>query len=363
MRGVGSQRNLTLLMFLLLLWVLLPACTRFGPKRVPGDRFNYNEAISRSQKEQMLLNLVRLRYRDIPEFLAVSSVLTQYTYTGSVGTQGAAVLGEQMGAASNVGGSANIGYTERPTITYTPLSGSEFSRRMLSPIATEMIFGASQAGWATDLMMLIGLQRMNRVENSSFAAIPSPDDLDRLRRFRRLLEVAKKLEDRGAVEMYRDTAETPAMRYLVIEKDLDEDAQALVDEFKSMLDLDSSLNIFKLTGRLTQRGSDEITVHPRSLMGVMSFLSRGVDVPEEHRDQGWVVDMGSWEDLVAFRVRSSKEKPDSVFVAVRYHNHWFYIDLTDHESKRAFGLLIYIFELQAPATSAAAPILALPTGP
>jgi hypothetical protein len=234
---------------------------------------------------------------------------------------------------------------------------------MLSPIPTEMMFGASQAGWATDLMMLIGLQRMNRMENSSFAAVPSPDDLDRLRRFRRLLEVSRELGDRGAVEMYRDTAETPAMRYLVIEKDLDEDTQALVDEFKSMLNLDPSLNIFKLTDRLTQRGFDEITVHPRSLMGVMSFLSRGVDVPEEHRDQGWVVDMGSWEDLVPFRVRASKEKPDSVFVAVRYHGYWFYINLTDHESKRAFGLLIYIFELQAPATSAAAPILALPTGP
>ncbi len=118
-----------------------------------------------------------------------------------------------------------------------------------------------------------------------------------------------------------------------------------------------------MTDRLTQRAPNEITVQPRSLMGVMSFLSRGVEVPEAHRELGWVVDMGSWEGLVPFRIRSSKEKPGDVFVTVRYHDHWFYIDLADHESKRAFGLLIYIFELQAPATTAAAPILTLPTGP
>jgi len=347
----------------LLLWLLLPACTRFGPKGVPGDRFNYNEAISRSQKEQMLLNLVRLRYRDIPEFLSVSSVLTQYAYSGSIGTQGAAVLGEAAAVASSVGGSANVGYTERPTITYTPLAGSEFSRRMLTPIPTEMMFAASQGGWAMDLMMLIALQRMNKVENSSFSPVPLPDDVDRLRAFRRLLELSKKLGDREAIEMYRDKAETPAMRYLVIEEDLDEDTQALVDELRSMLGLDSSLNVFEMTERLTQRAPNEITVQPRSLMGVMSFLSRGVEVPEVHRELGWVTDMGSWEGLVPFRIRSSKEKPDDVFVAVRYHDHWFYIDLADHESKRAFGLLIYIFELQAPETSAAAPILTLPAGP
>jgi hypothetical protein len=358
-----SRHPISILIVALVLWLILPACTRFGPKGVPGDRFSYNEAISKSQKEQMLLNLVRLRYRDIPEFLSVSSVLTQYTYSGSVGTQGAAALGDIGQTGSNVGGSANIGYTERPTITYTPLSGSEFSRRMLTPIPAEMMFAASQGGWATDLMMLIALQRMNKVENSSFSPVPSPDDLDRLREFRRLLELSKEVGDREALEMYRDKAETPAMRYLVIEEDLDEDTQTLVDELRSMLDLDPGRNVFQMTDRLTQRAPNEITVQTRSLMGVMSFLSRGVEVPEAHREKGWVVDMGSWEGLVPFRIRSSKEKPDEVFVTVRYHDHWFYIDLTDHESKRAFGLLIYIFELQAPETSAAAPILTLPTGP
>ena len=57
------------------------------------------------------------------------------------------------------------------------------------------------------------------------------------------------------------------------------------------------------------------------------------------------------------------EKPDDVFAAVRYKGRWFFIEDTDNESKRAFCLLIYLFQLQAPETSAAAPVLTLPTGP
>ncbi len=203
----------TLWILLLLPRLMLPACTRFGSKRVPRDRFSYNEAIARSQKEQMLLNLVCVRYRDITEFLAVSSLLTQYNYTGTV------------------------------------------------------------------------------------------------------------------------------------------------------LGLAPGLNVFKMTARLTQRAPDEITVLPRSLMGMISFLARGVKVPEAHREKGWVVDMGSWENMVPFRIHSSEERPPVAYAAVKYHDYCFYSDQTDHESKRVLNLLIYLFELQAPETSRAAPMLSLPTGP
>ena len=84
MRGVKSRHHLTLLMFVLLLWLLLPACTRFGPKGVPGDRFNYNEAIADSTEEQLLLNLIRLRYAETPVFLKVSSVIAQYDRSAAV---------------------------------------------------------------------------------------------------------------------------------------------------------------------------------------------------------------------------------------------------------------------------------------
>jgi len=163
--------------------------------------------------------------------------------------------------------------------------------------------------------------------------------------------------------MYRDKKETPALRYLVVAENLDSDTQALVNEFRRNLGLDPDQNTYRLTARLTKRDPDEITVHPRSLIGVISFLSRGVEIPAAHLKEERVVDMGSWGDMVSFRILSSRDRPDNVFVAVRYQDYWFYIENSDHESKRAFGLLIYLFQLQAPEKAAAAPILTLPTGP
>ena len=111
-----------LLCSLALLPLFLGGCSPFGPKRVAPDRFDYNAAIARSANEQMLLNLVRLRYREVPVFLALSSLLTQYTYLGQVGVGGSS--SRATGApAYSVGGDAGVVYAERPTITYSPMTG------------------------------------------------------------------------------------------------------------------------------------------------------------------------------------------------------------------------------------------------
>ena len=61
--------------------VVLAGCKSVGPRTIQGARFNYNEAIAHSWNQQLLLNLVRLRYRDTPFFLEVNSVSTQYSIT------------------------------------------------------------------------------------------------------------------------------------------------------------------------------------------------------------------------------------------------------------------------------------------
>ena len=41
-------------------------CASMGARTIPKDRFNYTGAISESWKTQMLLNMVSLRYGDVP---------------------------------------------------------------------------------------------------------------------------------------------------------------------------------------------------------------------------------------------------------------------------------------------------------
>jgi hypothetical protein len=105
------------------------------------------------------------------------------------------------------------------------------------------------------------------------------------------------------------------------------------------------------------------------VLAMMSFLSRGVEVPTEHLAEGRVIDYrfpeseeGSKTSLIPFKVRWSKQRPDNPFAAVRFQNYWFYIDNSDISSKRSLGLIIALFRLQAPDTGGAAPILTLPTG-
>src|SRR5687767_12903841 len=58
-------------------WVLticpaLVGCGGIGPRSIANDRFDYTETLSVSWKQQMLANMVKLRYGDTPVFLDVA---------------------------------------------------------------------------------------------------------------------------------------------------------------------------------------------------------------------------------------------------------------------------------------------------
>ena len=72
------RQTLYITILVALCGIFLAGCASFGPAAVAQDRFEYTDAISESWKRQMLLNIVKLRYRDAPIFLDVSSVINQY---------------------------------------------------------------------------------------------------------------------------------------------------------------------------------------------------------------------------------------------------------------------------------------------
>src|SRR2546428_7532267 len=54
--------------------LLIAGCSAFGPKTLARDRLRYNEVVKSTTEEQLLLNIVRLRYSDTPSSLAVSAI-------------------------------------------------------------------------------------------------------------------------------------------------------------------------------------------------------------------------------------------------------------------------------------------------
>jgi len=357
---------------------LLAGCGAVGPRHVPQDQFKYNEALAESIRHQTLLNLVRIRYLEEPVFLSVSSILTQYVY--NVGASaGANFLWDNVANdTSSASAGANLGYEERPTITYIPIEGRDFAQRMLVPIPAETIFAAAQQGWSVDIMLRIGIHRIGKVENMGFETIPAPGptdlseqlerEVDKLKKFQRVIHLLILLADIEAFEVRIVDQKGTKSAYLLFERNVPEATQSQINEFKTIIGLPLHINTFKITERLTDIKEDEIAIQTRSLSAMMNFLAKGVQVPPGHLADGRVIDLQiptsdkNGKTLVPFHMAFSKEQPKNTFAAVRYLDHWFYIDNRDIDSKRALGLIIAFFRLLAPTGGGAGPVVTLPSG-
>jgi hypothetical protein len=116
------------------------------------DRLDHISAIGEPWKEQTLLNVVRLRYGDAPNFAGVSSVISGYTFQAQVAA-GATISSDLTvtipSSLVTIGGNAT--YPDRPTITYTPLAGDTFARSLLRPLSPSEVLELIQAGYPAGL--------------------------------------------------------------------------------------------------------------------------------------------------------------------------------------------------------------------
>ena len=60
----------------------------FGPKQIDVGHLRYNRAIQESFTKELLLNLVRLKYRETPEFVDIGGVAAQYNFEASANASG-----------------------------------------------------------------------------------------------------------------------------------------------------------------------------------------------------------------------------------------------------------------------------------
>jgi len=160
-----KKKSWTIFSTVILIAAGLNGCASIGPGTVARDRFDYIAAISDSWKSQMLLNLVKLRYGDAPVFLDIASVISQYGIEGSVGFSGSWAQNPQVPwpytALYNWLGAGR--YVERPTITYSPLSGEKFARNLMTPIPPAAILNLLQGGYPVDLVLRLCVHSINGV--------------------------------------------------------------------------------------------------------------------------------------------------------------------------------------------------------
>src|SRR6185436_16554310 len=140
----------------------LTSCSHLGPKTVAVDRFDYGTAIAESWKQQTLLNIVKLRYMDLPVFIDVASIVSGYSLQTGVSVNGTLSSEKAVqGNYASIGGQAI--YTDRPTITYVPMTGDKFLRGLVTPIDPKHVFFLLQSGYAADFILGLAVESLNGV--------------------------------------------------------------------------------------------------------------------------------------------------------------------------------------------------------
>jgi len=98
---------------------------------------------------------------DAPVFMDVASVINQYALEGQLelGFEWADVDTQMVGASAT--------YTDRPTISYTPLTGAKYARSLLQPLPLGTVLLLVQGGYPIDFVLRICVQGINGLDNRS----------------------------------------------------------------------------------------------------------------------------------------------------------------------------------------------------
>jgi hypothetical protein len=347
---------------ILALACVLCGCQGIGPATVSRDRFDYSSSISESWKRQTLLNIVKLRYLDPPIFVDVGQIVAGYSLetSGNVGGQISSANAIQ-GNSLLLGGSAR--FIDRPTITYTPLTGTKFVKGLITPLPPDSVFFMIQAGWPADSVMFAAVAALNGLKNesSSIGGVAPPDA-----GFIRALELLRKVQLSGAVGMrvVQDSQKQQTSLLTFRSTDISEQTLADVRELRQLLHIDQDASEFKIVFGGTAQNGRELAVLTRSILHIMQTMAVQVELPPEDIAQGRATpgpEYGDGTDKQRLvRIRSSKDKPADAFVAVAYRGQWFWIDDRDLRTKRAFAFMMFLFTLADTGEKESLPLITIP---
>jgi hypothetical protein len=338
--------------------VLLGAgCRSVGPGVVTRDRLHYATAVAESWKEQLLLNIVKTRYAEAPTFLDVVSVVSGYSLETGVSLNGQ-ISPEALRGDTFVGGGLSGRFTDRPTISYAPLTGERFARNLMAPVPLEMLLFMIEGGTPADFVLRLAAQSIEGHHNHGlYAGEFRPRDPQ----FAKLLQVLRGLQQAGAIETQfirrNDHTETWLLFHAI-----DPSRTGLAEQMaalKTLLGVPVELDRVRVVFATLAREPGVVGIRTRSLLQVLFTLGAGVQIHPEHVTNGSAISVDSSEVPPGFTVHSRKERPEEPFAAVSYAGLWFWIDKGDLASKSTLAAVTILFKFLEGGPGQA-PVLTIP---
>jgi len=382
-------------------------------KKIENKHWALNGSIRETASEQLLLNIVRLRYDETPFFLQLSSISTSFSVQQSLGVSGQIPDGGPNVLGLNGGAS----YTETPTVTWSLPDSSEYYGRLLAPVGADQLTALADSGFDPARVFRIGVKKMNSLRNQEFRlteGIVVPASYTNLMEALRLMDELtrdgqvdlaygaksslagtkfplEKMEIRaipdglpyGLQFMTRDDPNViEPLRlskplFLRFSKESDNDPRA--KHLRELLNLDRTKYSFGIvdtansgteqlrseSGKLSQvfepgKALAEIVLNNRSMMEVLYFASTAVEVPAADLAGARVAESKDRLDRSWLEVRSASQEPSNAWLKIKFRGSWFYIAANDIASRRTFTLLDAMFAATVGNVPGAKPVLTLP---
>ena len=337
---------------------MLAGCSSYGPKSMNRDQLDYGNSIGENWKNQMLANIVKMRFVDMPVFVDVGTIVSGYSLETTV--NGRLGWGDSFTGGSTQGLGAQGKFTDRPTITYMPKTGNDYLRSILEPIEPKSLLALIQAGYSSELLFTWAVEAINGVHNwsatsrSNRAADPE---------FFEFVALMQELQYRGAVGFeLKDNPETGQSIIFVLNKEgLTESTLEKSRRVGEIISLEPGLDRYRVIYAPFRAGPDTLSIQTRSVLQMLGAMSGFIDVPAEQTSFAVPGHDVSRTTKRPFHVHSSKERPEQSFAQIKYEDYWYWIENSDMASKRVFVLMLFITTLTNQSGDLRAPVLTIPT--
>lgn len=347
--------------------LFITGCADLGPRQLPIYQYNYNNSLNYGLNQELLLNIVRLAYGDTPYFLTVSSISAQLELTASAtgNVTIAKNTSNYSGSPEAYSAGPGVSYTQRPTITYTPMQGDEFTLRMLKPIDMEELNNFS--AWSIARTLRITVQSTGNLINTENASRPTSDTAPHYyQSFIDFAHLFRSLQQNFKVDMSAIKVDNK----LKIQASFNDMQDPDTIKAFSMLGVSTKYNriIFAQSDHRGVSGN-VVNIKTRSFLEILYYLSKSVQIPPEHLKAGFV-DISKSRDGRPFdwtkitrgmmTVHYSRSMPRNAAVSIYYHDYWFYVAENDQDSKKTFAMLSQLYALLSKDVSQNRPVLTLP---